>query len=51
MTMMTAEQAPPSSDRTVAGASHAVLLEDKGFAQITSRAITEVVHRVRWERH
>ena len=36
-----------STHRTVAGASHAALLEDKGFATITSNAITEVVRRVR----
>jgi hypothetical protein len=32
-----------SVHRTVAGATHAALLEDKGFAAITSRAITQVV--------
>jgi pimeloyl-ACP methyl ester carboxylesterase len=33
--------------RTVVGATHAALLEDKGFAWISSRAIAEVVLRVR----
>jgi pimeloyl-ACP methyl ester carboxylesterase len=36
-----------STHRTVAGASHAALLEDKRFATITSNAITQVVRRVR----
>ncbi len=36
-----------STHRTVAGASHAALLEDNGFATITSNAITQVVRRVR----
>jgi pimeloyl-ACP methyl ester carboxylesterase len=36
--------------RTVAGASHAALLEDKSFAAITSDAITQVVRRVRSDR-
>jgi pimeloyl-ACP methyl ester carboxylesterase len=36
-----------STHRTVAGASHAALLEDKGFATITSKAITQVVQTVR----
>jgi pimeloyl-ACP methyl ester carboxylesterase len=36
-----------STHRTVAGASHAALLENKSFARITSDAITELVRRVR----
>jgi pimeloyl-ACP methyl ester carboxylesterase len=40
-----------STHRTVAGASHAALLEDKSFATFTSDAITQVVRRVRSERH
>jgi pimeloyl-ACP methyl ester carboxylesterase len=36
-----------STHRTVAGASHAALLEDKRFATITSQAITQVVQQVR----
>ena len=40
-----------STHRTVAGASHAALLEDKSFATITSDAITQVVRRVRSDRH
>lgn len=40
-----------STHRTVAGASHAALLEDKGFATITSNAITQVVQRVRSSQH
>jgi len=36
-----------STHRTVVGASHAALIEDKRFARATSRAIAEVVHRVR----
>ena len=36
-----------STHRTVVGASHAALLEDRGFATITSKAITQVVRRVR----
>jgi pimeloyl-ACP methyl ester carboxylesterase len=36
-----------SAQRTVAGATHAALLEDKGFAAITSRAITQVVQVAR----
>lgn len=36
-----------STHRTVAGASHAGLLEDKRFATITSKTITQVVQRVR----
>jgi hypothetical protein len=32
--------------RTVAGATHAALLEDKRFAVIASRAITQVAQRV-----
>jgi hypothetical protein len=36
-----------STHRAVAGASHAALLEDKGFATITSRTITQVVQRIR----
>lgn len=39
-----------STHETAAGASHAALLEDKGFATITSRAITQVVQRVRSSR-
>ncbi|MEA2129278.1 MAG: hypothetical protein QOJ85_2169, partial [Solirubrobacteraceae bacterium] len=39
-----------STHRTVVGASHAALLEDKRFARATSRAIAEVVHRVRSNR-
>lgn len=39
-----------STHQTAAGASHAALLEDKGFAKITSRAITQVVQRVRSSR-
>jgi pimeloyl-ACP methyl ester carboxylesterase len=33
--------------RTVVGATHAALLEDKTFARATSRAITQVVHSAR----
>jgi pimeloyl-ACP methyl ester carboxylesterase len=40
-----------STHRTIGGASHAALLEDKRFARATSRAIAEVVHRVRSNRH
>lgn len=40
-----------STHRTVAGASHAALLEDERFARATSGAIAEVVHRVRSSRH
>jgi pimeloyl-ACP methyl ester carboxylesterase len=36
-----------SVHRTVAGATHAALLEDKRFAAISSRAIVQVVQRVR----
>src|SRR5581483_6156594 len=36
-----------STHRTVVGASHAARLEDRGFATITSKAITQVVRRVR----
>jgi hypothetical protein len=36
-----------SVHRTVAGATHAALLEDRRFAAITSRAIGQVVQRVR----
>lgn len=36
-----------SGQRTVLGATHAALLEDKGFASITSRAITQVVQVAR----
>jgi len=36
-----------STHRTVVGASHAALLEDNGFATITSKTITQVVQRVR----
>ena len=36
-----------SAQRTVVGATHAGLLEDKGFAAITSRAITQVVQFAR----
>lgn len=36
-----------SVQRTVAGATHAELLEDKRYAAITSRAITQVVQDVR----
>jgi pimeloyl-ACP methyl ester carboxylesterase len=36
-----------STHRGVAGASHAALLEDKGFATITSRTLTQVVQRIR----
>ena len=36
-----------SVQRTVAGATHAALLENKRFAAIASRAITQVVERVR----
>ena len=39
-----------SSHRTVIGATHSALLEDKAFARATSRAITGVVHRVRSSR-
>ena len=39
-----------STHRTVVGASHAALLEDKRFARATSRAIAEIVHRVRSDR-
>jgi pimeloyl-ACP methyl ester carboxylesterase len=41
---------PNSTHRSVLGASHAALLEDKTFARATSRAIAEVVHRVRSNR-
>jgi pimeloyl-ACP methyl ester carboxylesterase len=40
-----------STHRTIAGASHAALLEEKNFATITSDAITQVVRRVRSDRH
>jgi pimeloyl-ACP methyl ester carboxylesterase len=40
-----------STHRTVAGASHAALLEEKNLATITSDAITQVVRRVRSDRH
>ena len=36
-----------STHRKVAGATHGALLEDKAFASITSRAITQVVHLAR----
>jgi pimeloyl-ACP methyl ester carboxylesterase len=36
-----------SEQRTVVGATHAALLEDKGFASITSRAITQLVRFTR----
>ena len=36
-----------STHRTVAGATHEALLEDKTFARATSRAVTEVVTRAR----
>ncbi|NUT56634.1 MAG: alpha/beta hydrolase [Thermoleophilia bacterium] len=36
-----------SVQRTVAGATHAALLEDERFAAITTRAITQVVRHVR----
>ena len=39
-----------STHRTVAGATHAALLEDESFAATTSRAITQVVRRVRSDR-
>jgi pimeloyl-ACP methyl ester carboxylesterase len=39
-----------STHRTVAGATHAALLEDRSFARTTSQAISEVVHRVRADR-
>src|SRR4051794_28594350 len=39
-----------STHRTVAGATHAALLEDKTFARTTSRAISEVVSRARMDR-
>jgi pimeloyl-ACP methyl ester carboxylesterase len=39
-----------STHRTVTGATHEALLEDKTFARATSRAITEVVRRARAER-
>jgi pimeloyl-ACP methyl ester carboxylesterase len=39
-----------STHRTVAGASHAALLEDKSFATITSEAIAQVVRRARSDR-
>jgi pimeloyl-ACP methyl ester carboxylesterase len=39
-----------STHRTVAGAGHAALLEDKSFATVTSDAITQVVRRVRSDR-
>ncbi len=39
-----------STHRTVAGATHAALLEDKRFASMTSRAIAQVVHEVRSDR-
>jgi len=38
---------PNSAQRTVVGATHTALLEDKGFASITSRAITQVVQVAR----
>jgi pimeloyl-ACP methyl ester carboxylesterase len=40
-----------STHRTVAGATHAALLEDKRFATITSAAIAQVVHRGRSSNH
>lgn len=40
-----------SVHRTVEGATHAALLEDKTFARATSGAIAEVVHAVRSDRH
>ncbi len=46
-----AELSTDSTHRIVAGASHAALIEDKRFARATSRAIAEVVHRVRSNRH
>ena len=36
-----------STNQTVAGASHAALLEDKGFAAITGKTIAQVVQRAR----
>ena len=36
-----------SAHRTVAGATHAALLEDERYAAISSRAIGQVVQRVR----
>jgi hypothetical protein len=36
-----------STHRTVAGATHEALLEDKTFARATSRVVTEVVTRAR----
>ena len=42
-----AELSTNSTHRTVVGASHAALIEDKRFARATSGAIAEVVHRVR----
>jgi len=36
-----------STHHTVAGATHEALLEDKRFARVTARAITEVVSRAR----
>jgi len=46
-----ARLSPNSTHRTVAGATHAALLEDRSFATITSKAITQVVRRVRSEKH
>src|SRR5262249_33687200 len=39
-----------SFHRKVVGATHAALLEDKGFAWVTSRAIAQVVRAARTER-
>lgn len=41
---------PADTHRTVAGATHAALLEDKTFARTTSRTIAEVVSRTRMHR-
>jgi hypothetical protein len=40
-----------SVQRSVVGATHAALLEDRGFASITSRAISDVVEFARSGQH
>jgi hypothetical protein len=42
-----AQLSTSSTHRTVAGATHEALLEDRTFARATSRAITQVVQRAR----
>jgi len=46
-----AQLSTASAHRTVSGATHAALLEDKTFARMTSRAIIAVVHRARSAGH